>query len=196
MKHLKALSAILFLSGLLFACSNNNAATSSNKNDAATTQVNSGDTTYEGKSSLAYTVNGRHVAIKDYFQGKDGKNHGALFINEVKNDPPGRVKITVTNELTYEVFNFSVADAGSTEILKYSPSLSNFIDKSANAVTYMSPKYTNYYADSVIVQITNKDALHVTGTFFGRFISGDNKPASLEITDGSFDVPFTKDKDK
>lgn len=193
MKHLKLLSAISFSMYLLFACSNNKAATSNDKNDSTSTQVNSSDTIYDGNSSLVYTVNGRHVAIKDYFKGKDGKSHGALFINEVKNDPSGRVKIKVTNELSYEVFDFSVANEGSTAILHYRPSLSDFNNKSTNAATYMSPKYINYYADSVIVKITDINATHVACTFSGKFLSDDNKPVSLEITDGSFDVPFKSD---
>jgi hypothetical protein len=194
MKHKNLLSAVPFSMYLLFGCSNNNAATPENKSDSTTSEVNSSDTIYAGNSSLAYTVNGRHVAIKDYFKDKDGKSRGALFINEVKNDPSGKVKITVTNELTYEVFDFSVANEGSTTILHYSPSLSNFHDKTTNAGTYMSPKYKNYYADSVVVKITDINATHVAGTFSGKFLSDDSKPIPLEITDGSFDVVFTKDK--
>ena len=69
------------------------------------------------------------------------------------------------------------------------------MNKKSNEAEYMSHKYKNYYGDSVTVNITNIDATHVAGTFAGKFLSEDNKPVPLRITDGSFDLPFTKDKD-
>jgi hypothetical protein len=195
MKYIKLITAIIASICLLFACSSNSSKTVAKKSTSNTGSDKSGDSTYTGNSSLAYTINGRYVAIKDVMHDGDGKNWMALFINEVKNKPNGMIKINVTNELSKEVFDFTIANKGSSAILHYSPSLSNFINKSNNEATYMSPKYKNYYADSLIVNITKINATHIAGTFAGRFLSDDDKPVSLVITDGSFDVPFTKDKD-
>lgn len=192
MKHIKLLSAIIFSICLFSACSSG-----SPKTTAKESLSNTGDSTYTGNSSFAYTINGRHVAIKDFMHNGDGKNWMALFLNEVKNNAvTGMVKLNVTNELTHEVFNFSIGNTGTTHILHYRPSLSNFANNKSNTADYMSPKYKNYYGDSVSVTITSVDAKHVTGTFSGKFISEDEKPISLEITDGSFDVLLTQDNSK
>ncbi|HEY5370574.1 MAG TPA: hypothetical protein VIJ75_16435 [Hanamia sp.] len=58
----------------------------------------------------------------------------------------------------------------------------------------MSHQYKNYYGDSVVVTITDINATHVAGTFHGKYLSDDKPSVPLEITDGSFDLPFTKDK--
>ena len=190
----KSFSAIIFLFCFVISCSNKsnmNAQAGTADASAATT---SGDTTYLGKYSLAYSINGQHVAIKDFMHDGDGKNWMALFINKVTNTN-GMLRINVTNEITKEVFNFSVANTGSSNIHRYRPSLADFAGKPGNEATYMSPKYKNYYGDSVLVTINSVDGTHVTGTFAGKFLSDDDKPVPLEITSGSFDVPFTKDTD-
>ena len=117
----------------------------------------------------------------------------SLFLNEVKNNVADeRLKIEVTNTPRSEVFKFSITNTGTTTVLHYSPSLSNVVNKKSNEAEYMSHKYKNYYGDSVIVNITDINATHVAGTFAGKFLADDNSP--LEITDGSFDLPFTKDQ--
>ncbi|HEY5367632.1 MAG TPA: hypothetical protein VIJ75_01465, partial [Hanamia sp.] len=68
MRHLKLLSATIFSACLLFACSSNSSSTAG-KSDASNSASNSsGDSTYSGNSSLAYTIEGRYVAIKDLMQ--------------------------------------------------------------------------------------------------------------------------------
>ncbi|HEY5391819.1 MAG TPA: hypothetical protein VIJ57_06875, partial [Hanamia sp.] len=171
-----------------------NSSSTAGKSDASNSASNSsGDSTYSGNSSLAYTIEGRYVAIKDLMQDGDGKNYMALFINKVTNEPGGRVNVSITNSFTSEVFNFSIANTGATTVLHSSPSLSNFTDNKSNEASYMSSKLKNYYGDSVVVTITDINATHVAGTFSGKYLSSDDKPIPLEITEGSFDVPFTKD---
>lgn len=197
MDKLKKISALILSASLLFACSNNNSVTPAKGNAPNSTSSNSGDSTYTGENSLAYTINGRHINLKDFMHDGDGKNWMALFLNKVKNDPStGMLKVNLTNELTKEVFKFSIANSGSSSILHYSPSLSNFTNKKSKEADYMSPKYKNYYGDSVVINITSINATRVAGTFTGKFLSDDDKPVSLEITDGSFDIAFTTDKDK
>lgn len=194
MQYLRLYPVIIISACLFFGCSGNSSTAADKDSTSNTNSNNSGDSTYSGNSSLTYTINGRHVAIKGFMHDGDGKNWMALFLNSVNNNAAtGMVKVDIANELTKEVFNFSIANSGATTIQHYSPSLSNFVNKKSSAATYMSPKYKNYYGDSVIVNITSINATHVAGTFAGKFLSDDDKPVSLNVTEGSFDVPFTKD---
>ena len=184
MKHLNLSSVIIFSTCLFIACSSNSSKSSTRDTTLDPASNNSGSSSSNGNGSFSYTIEGARVVVK------------GLYLNEVKNNiADGRIKIEVTNTSTSEVFNFSIANAGTTTILHYSPSLSNFANKKSNEAEYMSHKFKNYYGDSVTVNINNIDATHVSGTFAGKFLSDDNKPVVLEITDGSFDVPFSKDKD-
>jgi hypothetical protein len=181
MQHLKLLSALILSTCLLFACSGNSSTSASKDSTSNTTSDNFGSGVPNGNGSFSYTIEGTKVSVK------------SLYINEVKNNVADRrLKIEVTNTPTSEVFNFSIANSGTTTVLHYSPSLSNIVNKKSNEAEYMSHKYKNYYGDSVIVSITDMNATHVAGTFTGKFLSDDNSP--LEITDGSFDLPFTKEQ--
>ncbi|MDB5156016.1 MAG: hypothetical protein JWR50_723 [Mucilaginibacter sp.] len=184
MKNIRSWSIMLVTSCILFACSSNGSASAGNGGASNATSDNSGGGSSNGNGSFSYTIDGNKVDVK------------SLYINGVKNLAGGRLKIEVTNTPTSEVFNFSIANTGITTVLHYSPSLSNYTDKKSNEAEYMSHKYKNYYGDSVTITITSIDATHVAGTFSGEYLSDDKKPVPLEITDGSFDLPFTKDRDK
>ena len=195
MSQIKLVLLAVISTCLLYACSGNNSAASKQDSASNNATTNSGDSTYTGDNSFAYTINGRETVIKDFMHDGDGKNWMALYLNEVKNDPAtAMVKLKVTNEFSDEVFNFSFANSGSTTILHYSPSLSDFANKKSNEADYMSAKLKNYYGDSVIINITSINPTRVAGTFSGKFLSHDDKPVAMEITDGRFDVAFTKDK--
>ncbi len=194
MKQKRFITTVILSAILFIACSNNNVKSSGKEDNPTSTSSGSGDSTYSGDNSFAYTINGHHISIKDFMHDGDGKNWMALFLNEVKNNADnGMIKVEVTNELTKEVFKLSVANSGSSTINHSSTSLSNFAYKKSNEATYMSSGYKNYYGDSVTVSITAINATRVSGKFSGKFLSDDNKPIPLEITDGSFDVAFTKD---
>ena len=181
MKHVNLLPVIIFSTGLFIACSSNSSKLSATDGAQGTSSNNSGNSSSNTNGSFSYTIEGRQVNVK------------SLYLNEVTNNvADGRIKIEVTNSLTSEVFNFSIANTGATTILHYKPSLSNFANKKSNAAEYMSQKYKNYYGDSVVVNVTSVNSAHVAGTFGGKFLSDDEKP--LEITAGSFDLSFTKDK--
>ena len=181
MQRLKLFFVIVFSACILFACSSNSSTSAGKDSTSNTTSGNSDGGSSNGNGSFSYTVDGNKVDVK------------SLYVNGVKNIADGRLKIEVTNTLTSEVFKFSIANTGTTTVLHYSPSLSNFSDKKSNEAEYMSPKLKNYYGDSVTITITSIDATHVAGSFSGKYLSGDNKPVPLEITEGSFDLPFTKD---
>jgi hypothetical protein len=191
MKLIKLFTAALVSSSILFSCSDNTAA-SANNNTAAASADNDG--TFTGDYSLAYTIDGKHTAIKNILK-KGGKNIAALFINEVTNDDAhGMIKLELTNELSAEFFEFHVANKGSTNILHYTPSFSD----NQNKAVYLSQTGfrgishpANFYADSVTVTISSVSASHVTGTFSGKFISDEqDKSQTVFISDGSFDVPI------
>jgi hypothetical protein len=154
-------------------------------NSTSAASASSGDGGFTGDGSLAYTVDGKTTSIKTTLV-KNGANMVALFVNDVKNDPAtGIVKVEITNYLTYEVFKFKVANKGATSIMHYSPS---FNDTKIEG-EYMSPKYENFYADSATVTISQLTDARVAGTFSGKFING-NHNKSVELTNGSFDIPI------
>ncbi len=167
----------------LFSCGGNSTAAGS-----AATPTTGGDSTYEGKGSLVYTIDGRHAAIKDYLV-TGGKNWIALVVNNISpNQANGTVKVNLTNYVTKEVFDLVAADKGATSVIHFSPG-KNYTKEQA---TYMSPKYENYYGDSVSITISALDANHAAGTFTGIFLSDDGK--KVRITDGSFDIPIPAKK--
>jgi hypothetical protein len=178
--------ACIFLS--LAACSGRGSAAGGSA--AATSGGGSGDSTYSGDNLFSYTFNGRKVTIRDLMHDGDGKNWMALFLNHVTNDA-GMVSIEITNQLSSEVFKITVPNNGTTKVSHYTPSLSNFGDKKTTMAEFMS-HYKNYYGEDVTVTITEINATHVAGTFSGKYLSGGNKPVPVEVTDGKFDLRFTK----
>jgi hypothetical protein len=101
------------------------------------------------------------------------------------------VSIEITNQMTAEVFKITVPNSGTTKVSHYSPSLSDFGNNKTTMAEFMS-HYKNYYGDDVTVTITHIDATHVAGTFSGKYLSGRDKPVPMEVTDGQFDLRFTK----
>lgn len=171
----------------LFSCSGND----SSKNTASITdaKTKSSDINLTGKNgSFSYTINGARVEAVNYVQNAN------LFINEVSNDVAnGMLMIKVTTNSS-NVFDFEIANSGTTTINDYHPSLSGFVDKKAKAASYMDGKtYRNLYAVSVTVTIGSINDSRVTGTFSGTFKADESDGgAKANITDGSFNLPFIK----
>jgi hypothetical protein len=182
----KLMIAGIFLS--LAACSGRGSAAGGSA--SASSGGGSGDSTYSGDNMFSYTFNGRKVTIRDFMHNGDGKNYLALYLNHVTNDG-GMVSIEITNQMTSEVFNINVSNSGTTKVSHYTPSLTNFRDKKTTMAEFMS-HLKNYYGEDVTVTITAIDATHVAGTFSGKYLSGGNKPVPVEVTDGKFDLRFTK----
>ena len=181
MQRLKLFFVIIFSACLLFACSSNSSTSAGKDSTSNATTGNSDGGLSNVNGSFSYTIDGNKTDVK------------SLYINKVTNITDGRIKIEITNSFTSEVFNFSIANTGATTVLHSSPSLSNFTDNKSNEARYMSSKLKNYYGDSVVVTITDINATRVAGTFSGKYLSSDKPPVALEITGGSFDLPFTKD---
>ena len=166
MKHLLLLSALAAVVLFPASCANNS-------NAAATASVSSGD---DGEGSLAYTIDGARTVVK--------RPTSTIYINEVShNTAKGTVKIRVTIFPLGELFDFVVADKGTTDVVHYTPSFG----EEKVVATYMSHAGRNYYGEHVSVTISALDAAHVTGTFSGTFA---NEGKSVNITDGSFDLPM------
>ena len=147
------------------------------------------DTNYFGNAYLSYTINGKKTSIKNLLQTK-GQNIKALHLNVV--GPIAKtelLRINFTNSLTHEVFDFVVANKGTTLIRHYKPSLTV---KDEQKAAYMSPQLVNYYADNCKIDITIADGKHIVGKFAGQFISDNGK--HIDIKDGSFDVPVNENK--
>jgi len=142
-------------------------------NNSSAITASSGD---DGEGSLAYTIDGTRMVVK--------RPSSSIYINEVShNVTKGTVKIKVTIFPAGELFNFLVADKGTTNIEHYTPS---FEEHKVEAI-YMSHEGHNYYGDHVSVSISALDAAHVTGTFLGTFAA---EGKSVTIKDGSFDLPI------
>ena len=193
MRHIKSFLIIIFSAGIISSCTGNNPSqnkiitdTKTNVPDSKTTPS---DLNLTGNHGIfSYTVKGKHIVARNYVQNSN------LFINEVSNDAVnGIMKIEVTTE-TSSVFDFEINNSGSTDISNYSPSLAGITDKKTKAASYMEGKtYKNYYGDSVTVNISSIDAMRVSGTFSGTFKEEANDGgATVNITDGSFNLPFVK----
>ncbi|MBS1948166.1 MAG: hypothetical protein JST47_10400 [Bacteroidetes bacterium] len=178
---------------ILFSCQPGSAPDNKNpadsNNSAAIKTDDAGDKNLSANQGIfSYTIEGKQVVAKNYVQ------HANLFINEVSNDAAnGMVIIKVTTNSS-NVFHFQVANSGSASITNYKPSLGRFGDKKEKVATYMDGKtYRNFYAVSATVTIINIDATRVSGKFSGKFIEDKNDGgASVEITDGSFNLPFVE----
>jgi hypothetical protein len=128
----------------------------------------------EGK--LSYTVDGKKVVVN--------RPAITIYLNEVShNTAKGSVKIRVTIFPAGELFDFLVAEKGTTNIVHYKPS---FGENKVEAV-YLSPEGHNYYGDHVSVNISSLDGTHVSGTFSGTFTA---EGKTKTVTDGSFDLPM------
>jgi hypothetical protein len=180
MKYIFALCILLVCSVFAYRAS-------SNSFRSGTESVSTPDSTYSGDGQLSYTIGDRKVNIKSELH-TGGKTFIALYINEVTKKQGGMIRINLTNYSTQELVKFLVADKGTTHILHYLPSFS----ESGNQGEFML-KYDNYYADDATVQITAMDDKHVAGTFSGNFISTRGKK-TIQITNGSFDVPYKDDR--
>lgn len=185
-------TAITFFAGLLFfcACSNSSGnkanASDANKSSSAV-KATSPDIDLTGRNGrFSYTINGERVETVNYVQ------HANLFINEVTNDAAnGMVKIAVTCSGS-NVFDFSIANSGTTIIDNHQPSTSRVTDK--KEASYMDGKTSrNLYAVSFTVTITSIDNSRISGTFSGTFRADESDDgATANITSGSFNLPFMK----
>ena len=147
------------------------------------------DSNYFGNAVVSYTINGKKTTIKNILQ-TDGQNIKALHLNQVSLIPKkGWVHVNFTNSLTHEVFDFLVADKGTTVIKQYKPKIT--VDEEQKAA-YMSGKLINYYADHCTVVIITADEKHVVGKFAGQFVADNG--ARINIKDGHFDVPINEGK--
>jgi hypothetical protein len=159
-----AAAVLLLASAVLFlpSCANQSSAATPGPGD-------------NGNGSLAYIIDGTKTVVKP---------PSSIYINESSHDAvKGTVKIKVTIFPVGELFDFVVADKGTTNVVNYKPSF----EESKVEATYMSGKGINYYGDHVSIAITALDAGHVAGTFSGTFAS---EGKSVTITDGSFDLPM------
>ncbi len=145
------------------------------------------DSTYFGNAVVSYTIHGKKTSIKNLLQ-TEGENIKALHLNVVGMIPnTDLLRVNFTNSLTHEVFDFVVANKGTTVIQHYKPKLTVQEEKKA---AYMSPKLVNYYADNCTVEIIVANEKHVTGKFSGVFVADDG--TRIKIKSGSFDIPINE----
>ncbi len=140
-----------------------------------------------GMPQVSYTINGKKTTIKNILQ-TEGENIKALHLNVVGLIPnTNLLRVNFTNSLTHEVFDFVVANKGTTVIQHYKPKLTVQEEKKA---AYMSGNLVNYYADNCTVDISMADEKHVVGKFSGAFVADDG--SRIVIKAGSFDIPINQ----
>ncbi|MGH2646617.1 MAG: hypothetical protein ACRDE8_03575, partial [Ginsengibacter sp.] len=168
---------------ILFFCACNNSPGKTNTDattSASNTKTASADLDLTSTAgSFSYTIDGKRVETVNNVQ------HANLFINEVSNDAANAMlKIQVTCEGS-NVFDFDIANSGTTAINNSKPSLSGFANKKTKGATYMDGKtYRNLYAVSVTVNIASIDDSRVKGTFSGTFKAEQSDGgATANITD-------------
>jgi hypothetical protein len=145
------------------------------------------DSTYFGNAVVSYTIKGKKTTIKNILQ-TEGENIKALHLNVVGLIPnTNLLRVNFTNSLTHEVFDFVVANKGTTVIQHYKPKLTVQEEKKA---AYMSGNLVNYYADNCSVDISIADEKHVVGKFSGAFVADDG--SRIVIKAGSFDIPINE----
>ena len=189
MKKLSFFISTMIIACILFACTNNSSpAAKTNTSDPKTSSSDAKPATDRNLTgtdgSFSYTINGQRVETSNYVQ------HANLFINEVSNDAADNLlRIKVTTEAS-NVFDFTVANSGTTTINGYHPDFGN----KTKGASYMDGKtYRNLYAVSVTVTITSISDSRVTGTFSGTFKADESDGgATANVTDGSFNLPFMK----
>ena len=145
------------------------------------------DSNYLGDAQVSYTINGKKTSIRNILQ-TEGQDIKALHLSVVSLIPNKNwVKVNFTNSLTHEVFEFVVADKGTTVIQHYRPKLTVQEEQKA---AYMSGNLVNYYADKCTVEISIADEKHVVGKFAGQFVADDG--TRIYIKDGHFDIPMNE----
>lgn len=193
MKYLTSIKIFSSACVLLFYACNNSSAGKTSKSDVQTNSSSPSSTSSDlnlsgGAGSFSYTINGQRVETVNNIQNAN------LFINEVSNDAAnGMLKVAVTTNSS-NVFDFQIANSGTTSIKNSASSLSGFMDKKAKSASYMDGKTSrNLYAVIVTVTITSINNSRVSGTFSGTFKADPSDGGeTASITDGSFNLPFKK----
>ena len=188
MKQIKLSLLIIFSACILYSCTGNNS--SDTKTSASDPKTASSDLNPTGSNgNFIYTINGTGINASN-----NGSGPASLFINEVSNDATNGMVIVKVTCGGSNVFDFKIANSGTTTINNYSPSLAGFTDKKSKGASYMDGKtYRNLYAVSVTITVTSINDSRVSGTFSGTFKADKSDGgATANITDGSFNLPFRK----
>ncbi len=156
---------------ILLACKGRDSETAAAEIKSAVISDSGKDSTYYGKNSLKYTIEGRHVDIKDALKTGEGKYTTVLYVNKAFNHA-GTVRVSVTNLITDEVFDLIFPANGTS-----------------GTGTYLGTHgLNNFYSDAVNIRVISLTATNITASFSGKFKGKDPKQGTVDILDGSFDL--------
>lgn len=189
MQHLKSLSAIIFSSFLLYACSGNSSTTTGK--DSTSSPVNSSANS-SGDASFSYKIDGKT------YSGK-GTDNIVNCVFKKQNNTIHFILMTIDpTEKWPPQFSFGVADNGTTTIrqedmnkLSSGSDVKYFANISFQPQDNSTPHYE--YNPPITVNLTSVSATKVSGTFSGTLIDPDTKKV-VPLTDGVFDLPYSTRK--
>ena len=187
MQHLKLFSAILLSSFLLYSCSGNtNANAVKDESSTATASAtSSGASAATGDASFSCTLDGKS------FSGKGSNGNINMAFHSKDQHKKGKISFMLAdlNDISQKLDFEIPGKAGTTTIQNLSPQDSY--------VGLILTGFTEYIDDPVTVNVTSITASRVTGTFSGKYTvekgSDSNAKQTIEVTDGKFDIPFTKE---
>ena len=187
MKYLKLITSI-FLSAILFVAFSGQSALIAGKVNSSS--VSGSPTASVGDGSFSYKIEGK------VFSGNSADKH----FNRAFKHPGNVVHFILTNldptlKTAQPQFSFSIAGNGTTVIGK--DDMERF--SSGNNVKYFADfsipgggigEIPNYEFYSSITVIITANSSHLTGTFSGTLLNPNTKKV-VQLTDGSFDLPFS-----
>lgn len=182
---------IISLSLAICSCGGNNASKESKTNDTASSNAVTSSSTRD--AIFSYKIDGK------VFSGNRTDN----YFNCIVKHPDNVVHFILTDldpsiKKVQPQFSFSVADNGTTVVKK------DDMDRlsSGNNVKYFAsfsipgggtgeiPLYDFNDASTVTVTITSNTSSRLKGTFSGNLFNPDTQKI-VQLTDGSFDLPYT-----
>ncbi|MDQ2863611.1 MAG: hypothetical protein M3R50_08200 [Bacteroidota bacterium] len=189
MSHLKLLSAIIFSSCLLYACSGNSSTNAGNLSASLSENTSANSS---GDASFSYKIDGKT------YSGKGTDN----TVNCIYKKPNNIIQfILMTIDPTEKwppQFAFGVADKGSTTIrqddmnkLSAGSDVKYFANISFQPQDNSTPHFE--FNPPITVNLTSVSASKVSGTFSGTLIDPDTKKV-VQLTEGVFDLPYSTRK--
>ena len=202
MKEIKFSLAIIFSACLLFSCTGNN-----NKD------VNHGGSSASAPSTNAENNGGSFSVLINGTKVSGGATDEMQVTNRAFIYPAGSIPQSKAESVYFNLMPDKL-DENYYSLRFIYPDKTGTYNKTKNSndcdcsllINYFSGNYTGilatYIQDSITTTISAISASRVTGTFSGKFISslgdgfGKNQAPVIMVTDGKFDIPFSKAKNK
>ncbi len=198
MKRLKLFPAIIFSACLLFSCSGNN---NDNANNGGGSSSTSGTNAVKDGGSFSAIINGVKLSggATDEMQiPNEAFIYTAGSLPQFKTETVFFTLVPDNTDENYYSLKFIFPDKPGT----YNKTRNSKDCNCALVINLFSGNHTGvlatYLEDSITTKIDAISASKVSGTFSGKFTVslsdglGKNQKPLLMVTDGKFDIPFSK----